>query len=486
MKKLLLALLCLSIGSAHAQSVRQSGNVTPGHIPVWLTTGVIGDGGTAAVGILTALGVTFSGNGICQNSGPVSGAYNQICLGTTQSGGGTISVTNVGGATGGINFQLNGVSQAVAGVTLPVTINDFACFASTAGNLKDCGSTLTTLAQYHFFIGNASNVATDTALAGDCVYGASGIICTKTNNVAFATVATSGSATDLASGTLAAARMAAFGSGDVSFASGGGAGTIAANAVTNAKLAQAAATTVKCNATGSLANDTDCTGGVASAVWCQPVRAAFFSGTNVTDTLPTCNSVGPTRIELEMVGGGGGGAGSGTSPGAASAGGTTCWNTSGTACSSPLVSVLGGGAGVQSNGASGAGGTTTGCVSAGDLGLTGGAGGYSGGLTNHDGGYGGAAFFGQGGPGGNGGTATPGGVPAANTGAGGGGGSTAGTAGTGSGGGAGGYCRKIITAPAVSYVYTIGAAGTGGTLGTSGAAGANGAAGMIIRTAYWQ
>ena len=54
-----------------------------------------------------------------------------------------------------------------------------------------------------------------------------------------ATVATSGSAADL-TGTLAAARLPAFGSGDVSFATGGGAGTIAAGAVTLAKMANIA------------------------------------------------------------------------------------------------------------------------------------------------------------------------------------------------------------------------------------------------------
>lgn len=49
------------------------------------------------------------------------------------------------------------------------------------------------LTQYHFYIGDASNIATDTALSGDCTYGALGIICTKTNNVAFGTFATQSS-----------------------------------------------------------------------------------------------------------------------------------------------------------------------------------------------------------------------------------------------------------------------------------------------------
>ncbi len=66
-------------------------------------------------------------------------------------------------------------------------------------------------------------------------------------------------ASNIASGTLGAARLPAFGSGDVSFAAGGGAGTIAANAVTNAKAAQMAANTIKGNNTGAAANAADLT-----------------------------------------------------------------------------------------------------------------------------------------------------------------------------------------------------------------------------------
>lgn len=49
-------------------------------------------------------------------------------------------------------------------------------------------------------------------------------------------------ASNISSGTLAAARMAAFGSGDVSFATAGGAGTIANDAVTYAKMQNVSAT----------------------------------------------------------------------------------------------------------------------------------------------------------------------------------------------------------------------------------------------------
>ena len=73
-----------------------------------------------------------------------------------------------------------------------------------------------------------------------------------------ATVATSGSAADL-SGTLAAARLPAFGSGDVSFASGGGAGTVANNAITNAKLADMATARIKGRVTASTGDPEDLT-----------------------------------------------------------------------------------------------------------------------------------------------------------------------------------------------------------------------------------
>ena len=49
MKKIVLALTAFLFAvSSHAQ-VRQSGNVTPGHIATWTTTGVIQDGGAIPV-----------------------------------------------------------------------------------------------------------------------------------------------------------------------------------------------------------------------------------------------------------------------------------------------------------------------------------------------------------------------------------------------------------------------------------------------------
>ena len=103
MKKLL-ALLLFVATPVFAQPVQQSGAITPTHPAMWKTNGVIGDGGTPFNGALSGLGVTFSGQGICQNSAPISGPFNRICLGTTTSGGGLLTFNNFGGGAGGLVF----------------------------------------------------------------------------------------------------------------------------------------------------------------------------------------------------------------------------------------------------------------------------------------------------------------------------------------------------------------------------------------------
>src|SRR5437016_5111773 len=56
----------------------------------------------------------------------------------------------------------------------------------------------------------------------------------------------------------------------------------------------------------------------------------------------------------------------------------------------------------------------------------------------------------------------------------------------GAGGGGGGSLYSLITSPAASYSYAVGAGGGAGTAGTNGQAGGAGAAGVIIVTAYFQ
>ena len=141
-------LLAASLSNAFAQSVQQSGSVTPGHATMWNGTGVIKDAGTATNGFLTSLGVTNNGGpGICVSSAvPTAAARNQLCLYVTTNGGAKLSSYSYGTATNaGFTFDVNGVVQGFPTVTLPVLNNDFACFNGTTGDLKDCGGSISGL-----------------------------------------------------------------------------------------------------------------------------------------------------------------------------------------------------------------------------------------------------------------------------------------------------------------------------------------------------
>ena len=65
MNRILAVVFYLALaGHALAQGspVKQSGTVTPGHVPVIVTTNVIGDGGAATNGVVTNLGLAVLGS----------------------------------------------------------------------------------------------------------------------------------------------------------------------------------------------------------------------------------------------------------------------------------------------------------------------------------------------------------------------------------------------------------------------------------------
>lgn len=239
---------------------------------------------------------------------------------------------------------------------------------------------------------------------------------------------------------------------------------------------QSAAGTTAMLANGTAGQYLKANGTTVAPSWASfraPTVQKFTSGTSQTYTTPA----GVLYIKVTAVGGGGGGSGSGTAGGtAAGDGGDTIFGTS-------LITAGGGIKGAFGGGTGGAGGSAT------ATGLTGttapgtqgdGAAFFAINTTQSAGGHGGGnAYCGMGGPGGGAGNAAP---AASTAGQGGGGGGMNGAVNnfSGTGGGGGGFVQAIITSPAGTYTYTVGAAGTAGAAGTSGVGGAAGGAGIII------
>lgn len=213
-----------------------------------------------------------------------------------------------------------------------------------------------------------------------------------------------------------------------------------------------------------------------------PTLTKLTSGTNATYTTP----LGVCYLRIRMVGGGGGGAGTGSSlAGNGGTGGTTLFGPS-------LLSATGGSGGASASAGQGVPSPTIGTAVG--IAITGGGGnsGANNGATTGaapGGGMGGVSAFGGAGYGGFGQTSlTPqaGGSAAANSGSGGGGAGGAATLSAGGGGAAGSYIDVLITAPLLTYLYTVGASGGGGTAGVSGNNGGAGAAGLIIIQEFYQ
>ena len=207
-----------------------------------------------------------------------------------------------------------------------------------------------------------------------------------------------------------------------------------------------------------------------------PTIQKFTSGSG-TYTTPA----GVRYIQVEMVGGGGGGGGSGTagSPTAGGAGGNTTFG------STIVVANGGGGGGTAASGDGGTGGTSS-LSGATGINLSGGMGGQRSATiaaTVSSGPLGGSSAFG--GAGGSSSSTGAGLAGATNTGGGGGGAYSASGQASSSGGGAGGYAKAIITSPAASYAYAVGAAGAAGAAGTSGFVGGAGGSGLIVVTEYY-
>lgn len=167
MKRVLLLLSAMVLLSAAGAKgpVLQSGVVVPGHLPYWVTDGIIGDGGTAQSPTIKSIGTVGQGNTICANSAPINGPFVRLCLGANTTSAGVISLQNFGGASPqGLQFSINGTSYAfpfTSGGTIgpnSSTVGDVTCWNNTSGTLlSDCGFLATSV---------ASLTTTDQTLSG--------------------------------------------------------------------------------------------------------------------------------------------------------------------------------------------------------------------------------------------------------------------------------------------------------------------------------
>ena len=156
---------------AVAQPVQQSGSVTPGHIPYWVTNGVIGDGGA-----LSALSLTGGSTGINNvlpgyilfNNGGVLGAVvNSATInGVPCSLGASCSITaSIPSMTVGTTLVLNGTGGYILSNN-----------AGTLGNIPTTGSGSVVLANSPTLTTPTLGIATVTTLNGVTVASTSGTL----------------------------------------------------------------------------------------------------------------------------------------------------------------------------------------------------------------------------------------------------------------------------------------------------------------------
>lgn len=466
----------------------------------------------------------------------VQSLSNKTLTAPTINGGTATALTGLGirsTGTGAFDLTLNNTENLTAGRTLTVTVNNANRVLNLSGNLTT-GSDFTTSGAFAITLTATGATSVTLPTSGTLVN------TSVTALASLGTVGTIGTGvwqgTTIAAG-FGGTGATSLGS---EFTVSGGVFHVATNGITNSLSAQMAAATIKGNSTASLANAADFTisgltaltgpdanldflmvldhvtgtfkkstpGQIASSAVAgvSSVNGATGTlslaggtgitistvGTAITASLTTARQTLPTTqiflsgsgtytlptnalwIEVTLIGAGGGGSGPNGGGTVGGTGGDTCWRASGAACTSPLYDANGGAGGVI-NGNGGAGGALTGSASC-TQSIIGGAGGSSTANTSVSaaGGGGGNSTLGGGASGGY--NPGGGGTGAANTG-GGGGGAAGGSAGSGSGGGAGGTCYILITSPASSYTYAVGAAGAAGTGSPAGGAGA---AGVIV------
>lgn len=119
------------------QGVRQSGNVSPGHVACWTTSGIIQDCGIASAPFANVFGLVGTGTGapFFIDTSPTTGPFNQFVAGF-DSGKFYLSLTALGGAT---HIPLDFIVNGNVGLTLTDTGVTIAG-GSTGGAVPTVGS----------------------------------------------------------------------------------------------------------------------------------------------------------------------------------------------------------------------------------------------------------------------------------------------------------------------------------------------------------
>ena len=254
-----------------------------------------GGGGTLTDGDYGDITIGSTGTTLTIDPGAVT--YSKIqdvatdrILGRDTAGSGSPEELTIGG---GLEFTGSGGLQrsALSGdITASAGSNSTTITSSAVTNSKLATMPASTI--------KGNNTGATAAAADLTTSQVKTLLAISTSDVSgLATVATTGSAADLGSGTLDATRLPAF-TGDVTTSAGSSATTIASDSVTNAKLANMAASTFKGNNTGSPADPADLT--VAQAKTLLAITTSDVSGLATVATSGSASDLSGTLAAARL------------------------------------------------------------------------------------------------------------------------------------------------------------------------------------------
>jgi hypothetical protein len=164
----------VSAGVAGRRAIGSTGNVltVSGGVPVWAAP--------ATNGTVTSIDVSGGTTGLTTSGGPVTASGTITLAGTlalANGGTGQTSAASAFGALSPLTTKGDLLAFSTVNARLPVGTNGQVLSADSTQTLglKWVAALTTTLTSAHLFVGNASNVATDTAITGDVTISNTGV-----------------------------------------------------------------------------------------------------------------------------------------------------------------------------------------------------------------------------------------------------------------------------------------------------------------------